>query len=81
MQLCWLLVLPCILVLIQDLRARREYAVSLPPGALAVAERAALMGYTAACPPLWQVLGLFLPALSMAVWRVMVSALVIWAGE
>ena len=68
-QFCWLLVFPCVLAACGSLAARREFALSLPRGAMPRAERswwAAL-----AVPPLWQVLLLFMPAFSLAVYRIM----------
>lgn len=81
LQLCWLLILPCALVYLRELSARREFVLSLPPGALAAAERATWAGYMGAGVPLWQVLCLYLPALSMAIWRLAVLALARWFGE
>lgn len=51
---------------------RREFVLSLPRGALPRDERDWWAGI--ACPPLWQVLLLFQPALSLAVFRILAQA-------
>lgn len=67
-QFCWLLVFPCVLAVCGGLAARREFALSLPRGALPRAE----LSWWAALPvpPLWQVVLLLMPAFSLAVFRV-----------
>lgn len=67
-QFCWLLVLPCALALCGAMAARREFVLRLPRGAMPQPERswwAAL-----AVPRLWQILLLFMPAFSLAMYRI-----------
>jgi hypothetical protein len=78
-QVCWLYILPCTLVCRWDRKARREFALALPAGPLSRAERAWWAG--AVCPSLWQILVLFIPALSLAGWRIQVMAAAGVAGS
>lgn len=67
-QFCWLLVLPCALALCGAMAARREFVLRLPRETMPQPERswwAAL-----AVPRLWQILLIFMPALSMSVYRI-----------
>jgi hypothetical protein len=78
-QVCWLYILPCTLVFRWDRKARREFALSLPAGMLSRSEHAWWAG--AVCPSLWQILVLFMPALSLAGWRIQVMAAAGVAGS
>ena len=57
-----------------DAKARREFCLALPPGALPSAERSWWAGL--ACPPVWQLAVLYTPALALAAWRTMLAAMI-----
>ena len=72
MQVCWLFLLPCMLAAAWDASARRTYALALPAGAMLATERA---WWASLCVPSnAQLAFLFMPAISTAVWRIMVLA-------
>ena len=75
-QFCWLLVFPCVLALCGCLTARREFALRLPRGAMPREERA--WWAALAVPPLWQIMLLFMPAFSLAVYRIMAQVPLIY---
>lgn len=72
-QVCWLFLLPTLLVALMDARARRDFALSLPTGALPRAERAWWLGLNLPAPCLVALLGM--PSLAMALWRLGALAL------
>lgn len=68
-QACWLFLLPCLWVLLSDARARQAFVVGQRAAEdLPADERAWWAGVAA--PPTWLLPLLFMPAFSLALWRV-----------
>lgn len=72
-QGCWLFLLPVLLTVLMDARARCAFALSLPAGTLPPAERASWLALCLPPPCLAALLGM-LP-LAMALWRIGALAL------
>lgn len=71
-QVFWFYLLPSAIVICWDVKARQEFVRALPAGAMSADERAWWSGLS--CPPDWQLVLLFTPALSLACWRIMLLA-------
>lgn len=66
LQICWLCVLPCLLVWHWHVKARCDFALALPRGTLPRGER--LWWASAAGANAWQLPLLLVPAFSQVLW-------------